>query len=135
VEEVVAKEAGVPVAAIRIEDPELRPPSRRTGSIAGDDHLRSLPHDIPPQADPRPASQLQAYSQRLAERRGHARGEPRRLEHDEQDPGPASEGGETVEAIRDPPGAGDGPGRQVEDERVHRPGGEERPRHRQALVE
>lgn len=131
----VAKEAGVPVAALRIEDPEIRPPPRWTCSIAGDDHPRPLPDDIPPQPDPRPSGELETEAERLAKRCGHARGESRRLEHDEQDLGPTGESGKAVKAVGDPAGAGDGPGRKVQDECIHRPGGEERPRHRQALVE
>jgi hypothetical protein len=133
VQQVLATEASVPLPAVRIEDPERRPPTRRAGPVAGDDHLRPLADDVPPETDPRPAGQLEADPGRLADGGRHARGEARRLEDHERDPGPASEGGEPTEAIGDARSAVDAR-REVDDEEVHGPAGEKRAGDREALV-
>jgi len=43
-------EAGVPVATIGVDDPEVGPAPGRTESIAGDEHLGLLPDDIATEA-------------------------------------------------------------------------------------
>jgi hypothetical protein len=58
-EEVVPAETGVAFAAVRVEDPEGGPSPRRAVSIAGDQRLRTLTHDVAPEADPRPPGQFQ----------------------------------------------------------------------------
>jgi hypothetical protein len=106
-EEAGSAEAGVALAAVGIEDPERGSPARWAGPIAGDDHLCSLPDDVPAEPDPRSAGQLQPDAGRLADGGSEtsARGRPRRLEHDERDSGPARERGHSGEAIREPGGA------------------------------
>jgi hypothetical protein len=133
VQEVLAAEAGVPLPSVRIEDPDRRPPPGRAGPVAGDDHLRSLADHIPPETDPRLASQLEADPGRLADGGGHARDEAGRLQDDEGDPGPSSQGGEPAEAVGDAGGTLDPPG-QVDDEEVHGPPGEERAGDREAFI-
>ena len=64
-------EAGIPIPAIGIEDPERRPPTGRTGSAARDDDLGGLPDDIAAQPDPGPTGQLQADPRPLSDRSGH----------------------------------------------------------------
>jgi len=134
-EEVRPAEAGVALAAVGVEDPERGSPARWAGPIAGDDHLRSLPDDVPAEPDPRSAGQLQPDAGRLADGGSEtgARGRPRRLEHDERDPGTTRERGHSGEPIREPGGAWR-PCRQVDDEEVDRPTGEERAGDRQALL-
>lgn len=159
-EERIPAQAGVPVAAVRVEDPELRPPPRRPEPVPGDDHLRPLADDIPPEPDPRPADELEPETGRLAERLAEARREVGRLEDDEHRPGPAGERGESLEPLGDrrrpttgrTTGSRTGPGiapagrrpsatggrppvRQVEEEEVDRPPLDERPRDRQAVVD
>ena len=64
-EEVVEAEAGVALTALRVEDPELRPPAGRAVSVAGDGHLRPLADDVAPEPDPRPAGELETNAARL----------------------------------------------------------------------
>ena len=134
VEEVLTAEAGVALAAVGVEDLERGSPARWAGPIAGDDHLRSLPDDVPAEPDPRPVRQLQPDAGRLAHggRETGACGRPRRLEHDERDPGTARERGHSGEPIGEPGGAWR-PCRQVDDQEVHRPAGEERAGDRQTF--
>jgi hypothetical protein len=98
-EEVVAAEAGVPLAAVGVEDPEGRPPARRAGPVAGHDHLRPLTHDVASEADPRRPGELEADPGCLADGAGDARGQARWLEDREADPGPAGEGRQPAEPI------------------------------------
>jgi hypothetical protein len=153
-EERLAEEAGIPAAALRVQDPELRPPPRRTGSVPGDDYLRPLADDVPAEPDPRPLGQLQPEPGRLGDRARDRAGEARRLEDDEKDGGSASQRREPAQPVRDrgrppaiAPGAnptGEARGgsvraspiaRQVDDEEVHRAARDERPGHRQRLVQ
>ena len=53
-EEVLPAQAGVSLAAVRIEDPERRPSARRTEPVAGDERLGLLPDHVAPEADPSP---------------------------------------------------------------------------------
>lgn len=152
----IPAQAGVPVAAVRVEDPELCPPPRRPEPVPGDDHLRPLADDIPAEPDPRPADEFEPETGRLAEGLAEARREVGRLEDDEHRPGPAGERGESLEPLGDrrTPAAGQvtGPwvaptggrtsgtgdrlsGRKVEEQEVDRPPLGERPRHRQAVVD
>jgi len=127
-------EAGVAFAAVGVEDLERCSPARWAGPIAGDDHLRSLPDDVPAEPDPRSASQLQPDAGRLADggRETGAAGRPRRLEHDERDPGPAREGRHSGEAIGEPGGTRRAC-RQVDDQEVDRPTGQQGAGDRQAF--
>ena len=60
VEELVAAEAGVALAAVGVEDPQLRPPPRRAETVPGDHHLRPLTDDVAAEADPAAPGELQA---------------------------------------------------------------------------
>jgi hypothetical protein len=53
-EEVVASEAGIALTPLRVEDPESGPAPGRAISIAGDQRLRPLAHDVAPEPDPGP---------------------------------------------------------------------------------
>jgi hypothetical protein len=119
-EEPFSTEAGVPLPSVRIEDSERRPPAGWAGPVAGDDHLRSLADDVPPEADPRSASQLETDPRRLADGSRHIRDEPRRFQDHEADPGPPGERRESTEAIGDARGGFDA-GRKIQDEQVHGP--------------
>ena len=69
-------ETGIPIPAVGIQDPERRSATRRTGSTAGNDDLGGLPYDIPSEADPRAAGELQANARPLPDRRGNRADEP-----------------------------------------------------------
>ena len=140
-EELVAEEAGVALPAVGVEDPELRPPSRRAGPVPGDHHLRSLSDHVTAETDPAPPRELEAQAGRLADRGPEGGRRRRRLEEDEERVRPARESGQAMEPVRH---AGRPGGRvptriqarrQVHDEEVDGPAGEERGGDRPALVE
>ena len=147
-QERLAEETGVPTSALRVEDPEVRPPTRRTGPVAGDDHLRPLADDVPAQPDPRPSSELEPETGRLGDRARHRRRQPRRLEDHQQDIRPSGERGQSTEPVGDRgesppvrPTAGSSArrarsiGRQVDDEEIDRTPGDQRSGHRQGLLQ
>jgi len=137
VEEVRAAEARVALAALGVEDPELRPPPRRAKPVAGDDHLGLLADDVASEPDPAASRELQPEAGGLRDGRGETGGQPGWLEGHEQRLRPAGEGREPAEPVGDLRGgrAGVRTRWQVDDEQVHRPAGEQRPGDREALVE
>ena len=139
--EPVAAEAGVALAAVRVQDPEGRAATRWAGPAAGDHHLRSLADHVPAQPDPRPTGQLEPDAGRLADRTGEpARARHvRRLEHDEADPGPSGQRRQPAESIgesapEDRVRAFPIACRQVDDQQVDGATGEQRAGDRQTLV-
>lgn len=132
-EERLEAEAGIPLTAVRVEDPEGCPPAGRTGAVAGDHHLRGLADHVPPKADPRLPGELEADPRPLPDRGGHGCHEPGRLQDEEGDPRPPGEGREPAKAVREP-GRPFRPGRQIHDEEIHGPAGHERARDREPLL-
>ena len=132
-EERVPPEAGVALTAVGIENPEGGPAAGRSGPVAGHEDLGRLADDVPTEADPGPSGELEADPRPLPDRGGHRRREPRRLQDEEADPGPAGQGSEAAEAIGEP-GRSLWPGRQVQDEEVHRPARQERARDREPFL-
>jgi hypothetical protein len=126
-------EACIPIPAIGIEDPDGGPPARRPGPAAGDEDLGGLAHDVPPEPDPGLPGELEADPRPLPDRGGHRAVEPRRLQDEEGDPRPPGKGGKPAEPIGELRRAL-GPGREVDDEEVHGPPGQERAGDRQALL-
>ena len=53
IDEAFTAEAGVALTAIRVEDPERRPATRRAGPAAGYQDLGLLADDVAPKAEPR----------------------------------------------------------------------------------
>jgi hypothetical protein len=131
-DQLFAPEAGVALAAVRVEDPERRPAARWACPAARYQDLRLLADDVPPEAEPRSTSQLEPDPGRLADGRRDIRDEARRLEDDEADPRPSGEGRKPTEAVGDAGGALEA-GREVDDEEVDGPAGEQRAGHREAL--
>jgi len=123
-EERLPAEAGVPLAPVRVEDPEGCPAAGRPGAVSGDDDLRGLADHVPPEADPCLPGELEADPRPLPDRGGHGGHEPGRLKDEEGDPRPPGQGREPAQAVREP-GGSLGPGRQVNDEEVHGPAGQE----------
>ena len=133
VNEAVAAEAGVALAAIRVEDPERRPAARWAGPAAGYQDLGLLADDVPPEAEPRSTGELEANPGRLADGRCDGRDELRWLEHDEADPRSTSQGREPAEAVGDTAGALEAR-REVDDEEVDGSACKQRAGHREALL-
>jgi hypothetical protein len=123
-EDPVPAEAGVALAALRVEDPERRPPPRRTRPIATDGHLSPLADDVSAKPDPARSSELQADAGRLAGGAGKGGGEIRWLEDDERDPGTACERAEAPEPVRDLRRGRDAR-REVDHEEIDRPAGQQ----------
>jgi hypothetical protein len=136
-EEQVVVEAGVPIAAVGVEDPEIRPPARRPEAVPGNHHLGPLADDVAAEPDPGASGELEPEPDRFGEGAGDARGETGRLEDDEEAARATGERGKPMETIRDGGGAGRSvrAGREIDEEEVDRPALEERAGHREALVE
>lgn len=138
IEEVVAAEAGVPVAALRVEDPQPGPAARWAPPVASDQRIGLDAHDLAPATDPAAAMELEPEMRTLHDRPARpvaSRHGPRiGLDDHHQRPGPASDGGEPVDPRRHrrPTPTTD---RQIEDRHVDRPGGEKIAGHGQRLVE
>ena len=137
-EKVVPAEAAVAFTALRIEDPEGRPPPRRAVSIARDQRLRPLPDDVVSEADPRPPGKFEAEPARLGDGAGHRAGEPGWLEDDEERLRPTGEGGQPAQPVGDlvrPVRLREAAARQVEEQQVDRSAGEEAPGDGQTFIE
>jgi len=155
-EEVVAGEAAVARPALRVEETDGRPPVRRPVVVLRDADLRPLADDLAAEADPAAPPQLEAEPGALLQGAPERRGNPGRLEDEEERAGAAGERDEAAEPVGEPGRAGAGAAggrrrmddgrcrarqgpvpcpREVEDEEVDRPRLEERPRHRERLVD
>src|SRR5512145_768197 len=71
-EEVIPAEAGIALAAVRVEDPKGCSPPRRPEPVAGDERLGLLADHVAPQSDPCPADQLEPEAGRLGDGRREA---------------------------------------------------------------
>ena len=134
----VPGETRVPLAALGVEDPERRPPTRRAVAVVGDERFGALADDVAAQADPRPAGQLEPDAGRLVDRGREAGAGAGRIEDQQQGLRPPGERGQPMEPVGDPArlvGPGQAAARQVEDEQVDRAAGEQRARDAQSLVE
>lgn len=100
-QELVLAEAGVTLAAIRIEDPERRPTTWRAIAVTGHHGLRPLADDVAPQPDPRPSGELQPEGGGLSHGVGQVPGATGWLEDDERGLRPAGKGRQAAEAIGD----------------------------------
>jgi hypothetical protein len=137
VEEPLETEAGVALTAVRVEDPDLRLSAGPAEPVAGDGHRRPLADDVASEADPRATSELEAEAGRFRDGGHETGGQAGWLEGDEQRLRAASQCCEAAEPVRD---AGRGrarvrPRRQVDDEEIDRPAGEQGTGDREALVE
>ena len=117
-------QAGVPLPALGVEDPERRGPTRPAVAVVRDERLRALADDVPPEPDPRPTGELEPDAGRLVHRRGEAPAQARRIEHEHEGLRAPGERGQSMESIADARGRvrpGEAATRQIEDEQVHGP--------------
>lgn len=143
VEQVRSGEAGVALAPLGVEDPELGPPPRRAEAVAGDHHLRPLTDHVSAEPYPGPSGELEAQARRADQSLADGSGQAGRLEHEEAGLRPSGERGEPAQAlgqVHRPLPFARWPGRypaggQVQQEQVHRAVLEERGGHRQGLAE
>lgn len=153
VEEARPPEAGVAIASLRVEDPEVGPPPRRPVAAPLDRHLHPLPDDVPSQPDPAAAGEPQAKARRLVDRTADRGREAGRAEDDETRSVPPGERAEAVEAVRESRWssrrsnalaasgarsalrARERSVGQIEDEQVYGPTLEERATHPKALLD
>ena len=137
-QEVVPAEAGIPVAAFRVQDPESRSPPRLAVAVAGDQRLRALPDDIATEVDPRTSCELQAKTGRFGDGAGQTAAQPGRLQHHEERLRPPGECRQTTEPVGDagrPIRSGKATAGQVQDEQIHRAPRQQDATDGQALVE
>jgi DNA-binding response OmpR family regulator len=134
VEELGPAEAGIPLSAIGIEDPELGPAIGRAVAVAGDDDLGALTDHVATEPDPIAATKLQPERRRVGHGAGDWRGEGWRLEDDQAGFRSSAERGQATKTVGKPGRLLRGR-RQVEDEQVDRPGGQQAATDRETLVE
>ncbi len=137
-EELVPAEAGVALTALRVEDSQRRSTTRRPISVACDQRLRSLAHDVATEPDPRAANELQAEAGRSGHGTRQVAGETGWLQHDEERLRAPGQGGQTVEPIGKASRAvrgGDAAAGQVQDDQVHRASGKQRSTDGQPFIE
>jgi hypothetical protein len=94
-------ETAVPIATLGVEDPQLRPSSRRSVAAPRHDRLGALTYHVPTEPDPRLPLELQPEPGRFGDRGREPRGQARWLEGDEEGLGPAGEPGQPSEPIGD----------------------------------
>ena len=130
-------QAGVPRAALRVQDLEDRATARRPVSVARNGGLAALSHHVLPQADPARSPQLQPQAARLLHGRCERAAQRHRLQHHDQRPRAPGQGGESAQPVPHPLPRDRGvpPVRQVQHQQVHGPGGEQRPGQRQRLLD
>jgi hypothetical protein len=130
-------QAGVPGAALRIQDLESCATARWPVAVARDGGLAALPYHVPPEADPARLPQLQPQAARLLHGRGERPVQRGRLQHHEQRPGAPGQRREPAQPVPHPfPGNRGVPTvRQVQDQQVHGPGREQRSGQRERLLE
>jgi hypothetical protein len=137
-EEAVTAEAAIAFPTVGVEDPKRRPPPRRAVAVPGNQGLGPLADDVSPQADPRPACQLQPETGGFGHDSGQASGETRRLEDDEQRLRSSGKSRQATQPVGDggrPIRGGETAAGQVQDQEVHRASGQEHAADGQALVE
>jgi hypothetical protein len=131
-------QAGIAQAALRVQDPQLRGPTRRPEPVPRHEDLRPLADHVTPQPDPRPPAQLQSQRGDLGEGTGQGGGKARRLQDDQLNacsPGQRSQPAESLcQSGRDSSSI-QGPGLQVQQQQVHGSILEEHRRHRQRFLE
>jgi hypothetical protein len=133
--------ARVPRPGVGIEDPESRPPPRWTEPAPTNGRVRPLAHDVPTEPDPCPSGQLEAKRGGLGHRPGERGGQVGRLDDEQERARAARDCSDPVEAIGGGSGAsGTGvarahAGAEIENRDVHDAALEERPGHRERLVE
>jgi hypothetical protein len=137
VQELRAGQAGVPWAALRVEDLQGGAATGRAVPVAGRLHGAPLAHDVPAQPDPARPAQLQAQAARLLDRGGQRAAQGGGLQHQEEGSGASRQCREPSEAVPHPlPGHGGIPAvREVYHQQVHRPGREQRAGHGQRLFQ
>jgi len=138
-EEVLPAEAGVSLAAVRIEDPERGPSARRSEPVARDQRLGLLPDHVPPEADPSPTGQLESESGRLGDRgreaiRVAAAGGFKQDQQDVRAPGKRGQAMQPVGDLRGAVSAREA-ARQVDEEQIDRAARQQRPADRKCFVE
>lgn len=137
-QELLPAKTGVALTALRVEDPERRPPPRLPVAVAGDQGLRPLANDIPPESDPGAPGELQAQAGGLGHGGGQAATGTERLEDDEDRVRAPGEGRQATKPVGD---AGrtvrgrEATARQIQEEQVHRSAGQQRAGDGQALVQ
>ena len=138
-QQLIATQACVPRAALRVQDPKLRRPPRRPVPIPRYANLGPLPHDVPPEAYPGPPAQLQTERGDLGDRAGYGRGQIRRFEHKQLDLRSTCQRRQSVQSLAE---SGRGQTRaiarqrrQVQQQQVHRSVLKKHRRHRQRLLE
>jgi hypothetical protein len=137
VQKLRTRQAGVPGTALRVEDLQGGAATGWAVPVAGHLHGAPLPDDVPAQADPARAAQLQAEAARLLDRSGEAPTQAGGLQHDQEGARAACQRGQSAQPVPHTlPGdrwitaLG-----QVHDQQVHGPRSQQRTREGERLLE
>jgi hypothetical protein len=103
-EERLPGETTVPLATLRVEDPQFGTSPRRAEPVARDGHLRPLAHHVAAEPDPRLPGELEMETRGFGHRTGQIGGLAGRSEDHEQRAGPPCQGRQSMDTIG---GAGD----------------------------
>ena len=136
-EQLWACEAAVPRPALGVQDGQLGVPTGRAVPVARHGGPAPLPDHVPAQPDPARAAQLKPQPARLVHSSRQPASQPVGRQHHEQRPCPPGQPRQPPQPVPHPrsghrrvPTLG-----QVQHQQVHRPGGEQRARQRQRLLE
>ncbi len=132
-----AGEAPVPRPALCVQDGQLGVPTGRAVPVAHHSGPAPLPDHVPAQPDPARAAQFEPQPARLVHGSRQSASQPVGRQHHEQRPRPPGQARQPPQPVPHPrsghrraPTLG-----QVQHQQVHRPGGEQRARQRQRLLE
>ena len=132
------RQAGIAQPALCVQDSQLSRTARRPKPVPRHSDLGPLPHHVPTQPNPGSAAQLQPQRRDLGESPRQGGGKARRLQNEQLDTGSTSQrsqSAETLSQIRRRNPGHQRPGRQIQQQQVHRSILEKHCRHRQRLLE
>ena len=132
------RQAAIAQPALRVQDLQLRRTARRPKPIPRHTDFGSLTNHVPAQPNPPSTAQLQPQRRDLSESARQGGGHARWLQNEHLDAGSTGQGSqstETLRKIRRRNPSPQRPGRQVQQQQVHRSILEKHGRHRQRLLE
>ena len=137
-QQLAPRQAGIAQPALCVQDSQLRRTARRPKPIPRHADLSPLPHHVPAQPNPGSPAQLQPQRRNLGESAGQGGGKAGWLQNEQLDARSTGQGSQSAETLgqvrRRNPGAHE-PGRQIQQQQVHRSILEKHGRHRQRLLE
>jgi len=137
IEQLVPLEAPISRATFRVQDLELHRPTRGTVPVPNRRHRAALPDHVPSEPDPAGSHQVETQPAGLAQRGGQPRPDRARFHHHQQRPRPPGNRCKPAQPVTDthPRDSRILGIRQVHDQQVHGPCGEQRGGQLERLIE